>query len=125
MKRFAPLVLLAFACAPTQYVHKGVQDGVELAYRWDHPVGKPSALLLKLVNTTVEDKEVDLVIDLSYQGRTVESFTADTCIKAGHTMNGRLNGIYFTPTTLSAEQIKSGDASAELTRTTITKSTCP
>lgn len=125
MKRFVPLLLLAFACTPMQYVHKGVQDGVELAYRWNHPVGKPSELLLKLVNTTTEDKEVDLVIDLFYQGRTVESFSADTCIKAGQTMNGKLNGIYFIPSTLTTEQIKSGDATAEMTRTTITSSTCP
>ncbi len=125
MKRTIPLLFLVVSCAPTQYVHKGVQDGVELAYRWNHPVGKPSELLLKMVNTTADDKEVDLVIDLYYQGRTVESFSADTCIKAGQTMNGKLNGIYFNPSTLTAEQIKSGDATAELTRTTITSSTCP
>ncbi len=125
MKRIIPLLLLAVACSPTEYLHKGVQGGVELAYRWNHPVGKKSELLLKMVNTTAEDKEVDLVIDLYYQGRTVESFSADTSIKAGQTMNGKLNGIYFTPSTLTVEQIKSGDATAELTRTTITSATCP
>lgn len=125
MKRIIPLLLLAVACSPTEYLHKGVQDGVELAYRWNHPAGKPSELLLKLVNTTADDKEVDLVIDLYYQGRTVESFSADTCIKAGQTMNGRLNGIYFIPSALTSGQIKSGDATAELTRTTISISMCP
>jgi len=40
-------------------------------------------------------------------------------------MNGKLNGIYFVPTRLSTEQIKSGDAEAELTRTVITTSACP
>lgn len=126
MKRTIPLLpFVLLACSPTQYLHKGVQDGVELAYRWNHPPGKPSELLLKMVNTTAEDKHVDLVIDLYYQGLTVESLEADTCLKAGQTMNGKLNGIYFVPTRLTTDQIKNGDAKAELTRTTIDVSTCP
>lgn len=119
------LVLATVSCAPPEYLHKGMQDGVELAYRWNHPTGKPSELLLKMVNTTDQDKDVNLVIDLYYQGLTVETLTADTCIKAGRTMNGKLNGIYFVPTRLTTEQIKSGDASAELTNTTIENGTCP
>lgn len=121
----AALVLTTASCAPPEYLHKGVQDGVELAYRWNHPTGKPSELLLKMVNTTDQDKNVNLVIDLYYQGLTVETLTADTCIKAGNTMNGKLNGIYFIPTRLTTEQIKSGDATAELTNTHIEKGTCP
>ena len=119
------LVLATASCAPPEYMHKGVQDGVELAYRWNHPTGKPSELLLKMVNTTDQDKNVNLVIDLYYQGLTVETLTADTCIKTGNTMNGKLNGIYFIPTRLTTEQIKSGDATAELTNTTIENGTCP
>jgi hypothetical protein len=118
---FLPLV----ACAPPEYLHKGVQDGVELAYRWNHPTGKPSELLLKIVNTTEQDKEVSLIIDLYYQGLTVETLTADTCLPAGRTMNGKLNGIYFIPTRLTTEQIKSGDATAELTRSNVENGTCP
>ena len=126
MKRLLYTLPFAFiACAPTQYLHKGEQDGVELAYRWNHPPGKPSELLLKMVNTTTEDKRVALVIDLYYQGRTVESLEADTCLKAGQTMNGKLNGIYFIPTRLTTEQIKTGDATAELTRTMIEPGSCP
>jgi len=125
MKRLAPLLFLAVACTPTSYLHKGVQDGVEMAYRWDHPAGRSSELLLKLVNTSNEDKEVDLVIDLYYQGRTIETLSADTCLKAGQTMNGKLNGIYFAPAQLTTEQIKSGDVTAEMTRSTITTTTCP
>lgn len=125
MTRFIPLLLLTLSCTPTQDVHKGMQDGVELSYRWNHPVGKPSELLLKLVNTSADDKEVDLVIDLYYQGRTVEILSADTCIKAGRTLNGHLNGLYSIPSTLTGEQIRSGGTTAEMTRTTIAKSTCP
>ena len=98
---------------------------MELAYRWNHPPGKPSELLLKMVNTTTEDKRVALVIDLYYQGRTVESLEADTCLKAGQTMNGKLNGIYFIPIAMTTEQIKTGDATAELTRTMIEPGSCP
>ncbi len=126
--RFIPALLAFLAsagCAPPQYLQKGVQDGVQLAYRWNHTPGKPSELLLKLVNTTNQDKSVDLIIDLSYQGLTVETMELDTCIRAGRTMNGKLNGVYFIPTRLTTEQIKSGDAVAEMTRTIIAKSICP
>lgn len=107
------------------FIQKGEREGVEMAYRWNHPVGKPSELILKLKNTTQEDRHVSLVIDLYYQGLTVEVLEADTCIKAGRTLNGKLNGIYFIPQRLSSEQIKSGDAEAELTRSEVTPETCP
>jgi len=127
MRRLALLLTLLMLAAAlhAQFVQKGTVEGVEIAYRWNHPIGKPSELLLKLKNTATEDKQLELVIDLYYQGLTVESLEADTCIKAGQTMNGKLNGIYFVPTRLSTEQIKSGDAEAELTRTVITTSACP
>jgi len=124
------LLLLPFlfspdASAQSRFIHKGELNGVEMAYRWNHPTGKPSELLLKLRNTTNEDRRVSLVIDLYYQGHTVEVLEADTCIKAGRTMNGRLNGIYFVPTRLTPEQIGSGDAEAELTRSLVEPAICP
>lgn len=118
---FIPMV----ACAPKEYVYKGVHDGVEVSYRWAHPAGKPSELLLKLANTTPGDKRLDLVLDLYYQGRTVETFKADTCIRVGQTLNGKVNGIYFIPQRLSTEQIKSGDGKVEMTRSTIEVAVCP
>jgi hypothetical protein len=124
--KLAPFILILLtACSVPQYVYKGVQEGVELSYRWNHPVGKPSELLMKMKNTATEDRSVSLVIDLAYQGRTVETLEIDTCIRAGHTMNGRLNGVYFVPTRLTTEQIKSGDATADLSRSIIAKSDCP
>jgi hypothetical protein len=111
--------------AQSKFIHKGERNGVEMAYRWDHPLGKPSELLLRLKNTSKEDRHLDLVIDLYYQGLTVESFQADTCIKAGATLNGKLNGIYFVPTRVTTEQIKSGDAEAEMTRTEVEAANCP
>lgn len=125
MKRTFPFfALLLMGCSAPQYLHKGVYDGVELAYRWNHPTGKPSELLVRMENTATTDREVHLAIDLYYQGRTVETFTADTCIKAGRTMNGKLNGIYFVPAQLTTEQIKSGDAVAEMTRSEVAAGTC-
>lgn len=115
----------AALCAQSKFIHKGERNGVEMAYRWNHPMGKPSELLLKLKNTSEEDKHVDLVIDLYYQGLTVESFAADTCIKSGATLNGKLNGIYFVPQRVTSEQIRSGDAEAELTRSVVQNGTCP
>jgi hypothetical protein len=127
MKQLIALLIVATlaACASPQYVYKGVHDGVELSYRWNHPAGKPSELLLKMTNTAAEDKQVGLVLDLYYQGRTVESFEADTCLKVGQTMNGKLNGYFFIPQRLTTEQIKSGDGKVEMTNTSIVPAVCP
>lgn len=127
MRSLLPLLFLlpVTTCAQSKFIHKGEQNGVEMAYRWSHPAGKPSELLLRLKNTSSEDRHVDLAIDLYYQGRTVETFSADTCIKGGQTLNGKWNGIYFVPTRLTTDQIKEGDAEAELTRSEVTKGDCP
>lgn len=127
MRSLLPLLFFipAASHAQSKFIHKGERNGVEMAYRWNHPTGKPSELLLKLKNTSAEDKRVDLVIDLYYQGLTVESFEADTCIKAGATLSGKLNGIYFVPSRVTTEQIKSGDAEAEMTRSQVERDTCP
>lgn len=125
-KLILPFLFISMvACAPKQYVYKGVHDGVEISYRWAHPADKPSELLLKLVNTAPEDKRLDLVLDLYFQGRTVETFEADTCIRVGQTLNGKLNGFFFTPQRLTTEQIKSGDGKVEMTRSTIEGAVCP
>lgn len=125
MKAQLLLLIPALACSAPQYLHKGVVDGVEIGYRWNHPAGKPSELLLMMRNTTAEDKVVKAVIDLSYQGLTVETFEADTCIPAGRTFNGKVNGFYFVPERLTPDQIRSGDAVAELTSTAISNASCP
>lgn len=119
------LITLLAACSMPQYISKGTHDGVEIAYRWNHPVGKPSELWLRLKNTTQEDKHLDLGIDLYYQGRTVEMFEADTCLRAGQTMSGKLNGIYFVPERVTTAQIKDGSAEVEVTRTVVAKAVCP
>lgn len=122
----ALLLPLLFACKGKEYIHKGVVDKVEIAYRWNHPVNKPSELLLKMTNTSEQARTVQLEIDLYYQGRTVETFTADTCMRPGQTMNGKLNGIYFIPSRVDTEQIKSGDTQVEITRSTVTQEfACP
>jgi hypothetical protein len=118
-------LLVLTGCASKEYLYKGSHEGVDISYRWNHPAGKPSELLLKLENTTSEDKRVDLVIDLYYQGRTVETLRADTCIRVGQTLNGKLNGIYFVPERLSTAQIKDGSSQVELTNTVIEPAKCP
>lgn len=126
MKQLALLSILFLAsCSMPQYVSKGTQNGVEIAYRWNHPVGQPSELWLRLKNTTEQDKHIDLGIDLYYQGRTVEMFEADTCLGAGQLLNGKLNGIYFIPERVTTAQIKDGSAEVETTRTLIETAGCP
>lgn len=123
--RYICVLLLLASCAMPQYLSKGTHDGVEVAYRWDHPGGRPSELLLRLKNTTAIDKHVGVVLDLYYQGRTVESFEADTCLRPGQALTGRLNGIYFVPQRLTTGQIKDGGTDVEVTRTSIGPGSCP
>lgn len=121
----APLLLLTLAaCSGPQYLYKGEQDGVELAYRWNHPKDKPSELLLRMKNTTPGDKRIALAIDLYYQGRTVETLEADTCIRNGQALTGKLNGIYFIPERITTEQIKNGGVQVEMTNTRIEAEPC-
>ena len=125
IKHLLPVLLLT-ACAGPSYFYKGAQDGIDVSYRWNHPTNKTSELLLKLENIAATDKVVSLDLDLYYQGRTVETFHADTCIRAGQTLNGTLTGIYFIPDRLTYDQIKSGDANVELTRMVVSDTTaCP
>ncbi|MDX9751496.1 MAG: hypothetical protein RBT71_10485 [Flavobacteriales bacterium] len=127
MKYIAVVSALAglMACAPAQWAYKGMHNGVDISYRWQHRTGKPAELLLRMENTTAEDRDVSLAIDLYYQGRTVETFSADTCMRAGQTMNGKVNGFYFISARLSNEQVKSGDAQVEMTRTAVDPGSCP
>ena len=127
MNRTAPLLLalVLMGCASKSWLYKGMNDGVDISYRWNHPSGKPSELLLRLENTTTEDKDVSLVLDLYYQGRTVETLMADTCIRVGQTLNGKVNGIYFIPERVTTVQVKDGGTAVELTRTSIAPAVCP
>jgi hypothetical protein len=120
----AALLMLA-SCASTQYIEKGTQEGIEIAYRWNHPPGKPSELLLRLKNTAGFDQRVSVGLDLYYQGRTVETLEADTCMRAGQLLMGKLNGFYFVPLRLTTEQIKDGGAAVETTRFNATAEPCP
>jgi hypothetical protein len=108
-------VLLLAACKAPQFIQAGNKDGVSVSYRWNHREGKPSELLLKLVNADSAAHRVSLDLDLYHEGFTVEQFHTDTCIPAGRTFNGKLNGIYFIPQKLTAAQAASGDTKVELT----------
>lgn len=127
MKALSLLLLAAVfaSCATTQYLEKGTYDGIEVAYRWSHPPGKPSELLLRLKNTAETDRSIALAIDLYYQGRTMETFEADTCLKPGMLLMGRLNGIRFVPERLTTAQIQDGGTQVEVTRTEVTNAPCP
>ena len=127
MKRILPpimLLLLAASCAQKNWLYKGSHDGVDISYRWNHPVNKPSELVLRMQNTASEDKRVEVVIDLFYQGRTVETLLADTCIRVGQTLDGKVNGIYFVPERLNTTQIKDGGTNVELTNTGVSSAVC-
>lgn len=123
----AALVLAAMALGATghgQFVEKGTLDSVQIAYRWAFPKGQPE-LLLRLRNTASTDRQAALTIDLFYQGRTIETFEADTCIRAGQTLTGKLNGIFFRPQRITAAQVKDGSADVDVTRTEINTTPCP
>lgn len=119
----ATLLLLA-ACAAPKTIHKSVHDGVEIAYHWNHGKDEPSELVMRMDNTTLEDRRVSLVIDLYLDGKTIETLQADTCIRVGQSLNGKLNGIYFVPEQVTPEQIKSGTVTIEMTRTFVEPLPC-
>lgn len=119
MKTQLRLALIAaltlVGCRTAQFLPGGEQDGISVDYRWNHRPEKPSELLVKISNTGPSAKRVHVGLDLYYQGLTVEEFMADTCIKAGRTLNGKVNGFYFIPQTLDAEQLASPDTQVQLT----------
>ncbi|MGB3527440.1 MAG: hypothetical protein WBB32_15910 [Flavobacteriales bacterium] len=121
------LILLGFtSCKVPQFIQGGEKDGVKVSYRWNHRADKPSELLLKIVNDSPSAQQLHLGLDLYYQAFTVEQFSADTCIPAGRTFNGKLNGIYFIPKQVTAEQAASPDTKVQLTEFTAERSTaCP
>ena len=128
MKKYLLLLapLIAFGCAAPQFIQAGQKDDVSVSYRWNHRPDKPSELLLKIVNTSPSAQRLHLGLDLYYQSFTVEQFTADTCIPAGRTFNGKLNGIYFIPQKLTPEQAASPDTKVELTEYDVERAvSCP
>ena len=124
------LLLLALAtaagCKAPQFIQAGEKDGVSVDYRWNINAAKPPELLLKIANKSGSAQHLHLELDLSYQAFTVEQLTADTCIPAGRTFNGKLNGIYFIPKRLTPEQAASPDTKVDLTEFTATPvESCP
>lgn len=125
MKATFTLIALALtSCTAPHYVSKGTYQGVEIAYLWKHPAEKPSELWLRLKNLSDQDRKVHVGIDLYYQGRTVEEFEADTCLPAGRSLSGKLNGIYFVPERITTAQIMDGSATVEMTDTSVEPGPC-
>ncbi len=121
------LAMLALpACKMPQYVQAGTKNDVAVDYRWNVPPDKPAELLLRLKNSGTSAQRIHIGLDLYYQGFTVEELTADTCIPAGRTFNGKLNGIYFIPKRITPEQASSPDTKVALTDfTAVPVGACP
>lgn len=118
--------LIALGCAAPQFIQADQKDDVSVSYRWNHRPGKPSELLLKIVNAGTSSQQLHLGLDLYFQSFTVEQLSADTCIPAGRTFNGKLNGIYFIPQKLTPEQAASPDTKVALTEFTLERTgSCP
>jgi hypothetical protein len=126
-KLMVPLAMaMAIGCKAPQFVHAGAKNNVQVEYRWNIRPDKPAELLLRIANKDSSAQRIHLGLDLYYQGFTVEEFSADTCIPAGRTFNGRLNGIYFVPERLTAAQAASPDTKVELTEFSAEPTaTCP
>ncbi|MFT3886144.1 MAG: hypothetical protein QM724_12170 [Flavobacteriales bacterium] len=112
-------LLLCSGCNAQQFIQAAEQGGVTIGYKWTHKEGKPSLLQLRIANPTGERCRVHADIDLYHQGFTVEQFSADTIIGPHRTLTGRLNGIYFTPRSLTPEQLRSSDTRVEVTGFTV------
>lgn len=121
-----PIPLLLLGCKAPQFMQAGQKSDVSVSYRWNSKPGKPTELLLKIVNAGDSAQQLHLGLDLYYQGFTVEQFSADTCIPARRTFNGKMNGIYFIPKQITPEQAAGPDTKVELTEfTTETITKCP
>ena len=118
-------LLLAPSAAAQKFTSKGQVEGIAIGYRWSHSVGRPSELLLRLENTTTDDRQLSLELALSHQGFTVETMHADTCMEAGATLVGKMNGFWFRPSELTTAQIKSGAVDVEITRAVVNARQCP
>jgi len=129
MKRGTFLFLLLAAsagCKAPQFIQAGQKNGVAVDYRWNIKADKPPELLLKIANKSDSAQHLHLELDLSYQAFTVEELTADTCIPAGRTFNGKLNGIYFIPKALTSAQAASPDCKVQVAEFTTEKAAhCP
>ena len=120
------LILGITSCKAPQFIQGGEKDGVTVSYRWNHRTDKPSELLLKIVNDSPSAQQLHVGLDLYHQAFTVEQFSADTCIPAGRTFNGKLNGIYFIPQQITPEQSASPETKVQLTEFTVERlTTCP
>jgi len=119
-------VATAAGCKAPQFIQAGEKDGVSVDYRWNINAAKPPELLLKIANKSDSAQHLHLELDLSYQAFTVEELTADTCIPAGRTFNGKLNGIYFIPKALTSAQAASPDCKVQVNGfTTENAAHCP
>lgn len=124
------LFIVQTLSAQDTYTTKTSNDLIDIQAKWKYPVKKgveqPAELLLKVVNSS--DKLVSLTFDLEFSIgiQTAETFHVDTCVKAGKTMNGKLNGLYFVSGSLSNAQLKSDDFDWEINElSTAEIDTCP
>lgn len=119
-------LLLAATAIAQEFTPLGEQQGVSIAYRWNHSKKGPSELLLKVHNPGDTARTVHAVLDLQLDGFTNEMFTADLCVPPGRALRGKFNGVYFVPQEVTTEQIRSGATRIELsTYTTTAVPSCP
>lgn len=85
-------------------------DQVDISYKWKNVKESPKELRLKLKNHNPYPVLLSLEVDYYMNGILKENVELDAfCLNAGRMVAGKLNGIIFTSSLLSNEELESGD----------------
>lgn len=109
------------------YTEHSVTDNVKISYKWKEIKDGPTELRLKFKNKNPHAVLVNLEVDYYLSGILKESSQLeDFCLKAKQMVAGKFNGVIFTTTVLSNEELNSEEFKLEINDITTTKvENCP
>lgn len=111
-------ILLTAQTCNTGYTTYQKTEGVTFGYKWAEAKNeegeKVPALLLEVRNENAHDILYNLSVDFYYEGILRESGPLESCVPAGRTRKGKLNGVYLLSENFTSEQIEGSDFKLEL-----------
>ena len=103
------------------------KDNVKISYKWKDVKDGPKELRFKLKNRNKYPVMVNLEVDYYMSGILQESSVLeDFCLNKKQLVAGKMNGVIFTTTELSNEDLESEDFKLEINNISIEKTErCP
>lgn len=96
------------------YTDHSTVDNVEISYKWKEVKDGHTELRLKLKNRNPHAVNISLEADYYLSGILKESSSLENfCLKANKMVAGKFNGVIFTATGISNEDLKSEEFSLE------------